>query len=92
MLANVLHEEAHALGVRVQMLAVSQPVSTPDNARNACSEWPSALAVGRHAVSLLTDKRRTHAVVPFDAGRALVPPQPLFNEFSLPLSHFEITP
>ena len=92
MLANVLHEEAHALGVRVQMLAVSQPVCTPANARNACSEWPSALAVGRHAVSLLTDNRRANAVVPFDAGRALVPPQPLFTEFSLPHSHYEISP
>lgn len=92
MLANVLHEEAHALGVRVQMLAVAQPVCTPENARNACSEWPSALAVGRHAVSLLTDTQRARAVVPFDAGRALVPPQPLFTEFSLPLSHYEITP
>ena len=92
MLANVLHEEAHGLGVRVQMLAVSQPVCTPANARNACSEWPSALAVGRHAVSLLTDNRRANAVVPFDAGRALVPPQPLFTEFQLPLSHYEISP
>lgn len=89
MLANVLHEEAQALGVRVQMLAVDQPVSTPANERNACAEWPSALAVGRHAVSLLTRNERARAVVPFDAGRALTPPRALFTEFSLPLPTHE---
>ena len=92
MLANVLHEEAHALGVRVQLLSVDHPVATPDNQRNACADWPSALAVGRHAVSLLTRNERPRAVVPFDAGRALTPPQPLFTEFSLPLSTYETNP
>lgn len=92
MLANVLHEEAHALGVRVQMLSVDKPLTTPDNQRNACADWPSALAVGRHAVSLLTRNEKPRAVVPFDAGRALTPPQPLFAEFSLPLSTYETNP
>ena len=92
MLTNVLHQEASGLGVRVQMLAVDKPVSTPDNARNACAEWPSALAVGRHAVSLLTQNERQNAVVPFDAGRALTPPRALFTEFSLPLSTHETNP
>ena len=86
MLTNVLHEEAQALGVRVQMLSVDKPLTTPDNSRNACAEWPSAMAVGRHAVSLLTRTERTRAVVPFDAGRALTPPRALFSEFSFPLS------
>ncbi|HEY5972066.1 MAG TPA: SDR family oxidoreductase [Pseudoxanthomonas sp.] len=92
MLTNVLHEEANPLGVRVQMLSVNNPVCTPDNARNACAEWPSALAVGRHAVSLLTGNERTRAVVPFEAGRAFVPPQPLFDRFPLPLSTHETNP
>ena len=92
MLTNVLHQEASGLGVRVQMLAVDKPVSTPDNARNACAEWPSALAVGRHAVSLLTRNERQQAVVPFDAGRALTPTRALFDEFSLPLSTHETHP
>lgn len=92
MLTHVLHEEAKGLGVRVQMLAVDKPVSTPGNSRNACAEWPSALAVGRHAVSLLTRDERQHAVVPFDAGRALTPPRALFDEFSLPLSTHETHP
>ncbi len=92
MLTHVLHEEAQGLGVRVQMLSVDKPLTTPDNARNACAEWPSAMAVGRHAVSLLTRNERTRAVVPFEAGRALTPPQPLFTEFSLPLSTYEARP
>ena len=89
MLTNVLHEESHPLGVRVQMLSVDQPVCTPENARNACAEWPSAIAVGRHAVSLLTRTERAQPVVRFDAGRALTPPQPLFNRFPFPLSTHE---
>jgi NAD(P)-dependent dehydrogenase (short-subunit alcohol dehydrogenase family) len=92
MLANVLHEEAHALGVRVQLLSVDHPVATPDNQRNACTGWPSALAVGRHAVSLLTRNEKPRAVVPFDAGRALTPPQPLFTGFPLPFSTYETNP
>ena len=89
MLTHVLHEEAQAFGVRVQMLSVDKPLATPDNARNACAEWPSAMAVGRHAVSLLTGTERARAVVPFDAGRALTPPRALFSEFSFPLSKRE---
>jgi NAD(P)-dependent dehydrogenase (short-subunit alcohol dehydrogenase family) len=89
MLTNVLHEESHPLGVRVQMLSVDNPVCTPSNARNACAEWPSALAVGRHAVSLLTRTERAQPVVRFDAGRALTPPQPLFSSFPLPLPTHE---
>ncbi len=92
MLVNVLHEEAHALGVRVQMLSVDHPLVTQDNQRNACAEWPSAMAVGRHAVSLLTRNEKPRAVVAFDAGRALTPPQPLFTGFPIPFSTYETNP
>lgn len=92
MLANVLHHEAHALGVRVQMLSVERPLCTTANENNACAQWPRALAVGRHAVSLLTHGEPPRAVVAFDAGRALLPPQPLFREFSLPVVSEEIQP
>ncbi|MEP6907649.1 MAG: SDR family oxidoreductase [Pseudoxanthomonas sp.] len=92
MLTHVLHEEAQALGVRVQMLSVDKPLTTPDNARNACAEWPSAMAVGRDAVSLLTRNERARAVVSFDAGRALTPPRALFSEFSPPLPSHETNP
>jgi hypothetical protein len=53
MLAQVLSEEAQALGVRLQMLSVDAPVWTADNAAHACSSWHSALGVGRGVVSLL---------------------------------------
>jgi NAD(P)-dependent dehydrogenase (short-subunit alcohol dehydrogenase family) len=53
MYAQVVHQEAQALGVRAQMLEVCSPVCTPANAANACIEWPSSLLVGRRVVSLL---------------------------------------
>lgn len=53
MLVEVLKDEAAPLGVRVQLLNTEHPILTPENATSACSEWPSALAVGRRAVALL---------------------------------------
>lgn len=64
MLAQVLHEEAQALGVRLQMLSVDAPVWTADNAAHACSSWYSALGVGRGVVSLLASSA--------DAARCMV--------------------
>lgn len=92
MLTHVLHEEAHALGVRVQMLAINQPVCTADNRNNACAEWPSALAVGRQAVSLLTRNERPRPVVAFDPDRARMPARPLFSDFLLPQFNQETYP
>ena len=82
MLAQVLHEEAHALGVRVQLLSVDKPVCTPENAINACAEWPDALAVGRSAVSLLTrGDRASQSIVPWSASDARPPEQTLACDF-----------
>ncbi|MCC4586943.1 SDR family oxidoreductase [Xanthomonas melonis] len=53
MLAQVLHEEAKPLGIRVHLLSVEQPVCTPGRAREACPEWIRAVDVGRAAVSLI---------------------------------------
>ncbi|MCC8442652.1 SDR family oxidoreductase [Xanthomonas cannabis] len=53
MLAQVLHEEAKPLGVRVHLLSVEQPVCTPGRAKEACPEWIRAVDVGRAAVSLI---------------------------------------
>lgn len=82
MLAQVLHEEAHRLGVRVQLLSVDKPICTPDNLVNACAEWPDALAVGRSAVSLLT---RTGAaarpIVPYSPRDAVPPSTTLACDF-----------
>jgi NAD(P)-dependent dehydrogenase (short-subunit alcohol dehydrogenase family) len=53
MLLRVLHDEARALSVRAQLLAVEMPARTDDNSERACSHWPSALAIGARAVALV---------------------------------------
>jgi NAD(P)-dependent dehydrogenase (short-subunit alcohol dehydrogenase family) len=53
MLARVLHEEARALSVRVQLLAVDSPLCTDANRAHACPQWPTAEAVGRRALELV---------------------------------------
>lgn len=53
MLARVLHDEARALNVRVQLLAIDVPVCTGANRKHASSRWPSALAIGQQAVALI---------------------------------------
>lgn len=73
MYAQVLHQEAQALGVRAQMLEVSDPVCTPANAAKACIEWPSALLVGRRVVSLLDNCADNRAIVRCDARDAELP-------------------
>jgi NAD(P)-dependent dehydrogenase (short-subunit alcohol dehydrogenase family) len=50
MLAQVLHDEALPLGVRVQLLSVEAPVA---QGRHACAQWPTAEAIGRRALALL---------------------------------------
>jgi len=73
MYAQVLHQEAQALGVRAQLLEVVHPVCTPTNAANACIEWPSALLVGRRLVSLLDGCRDNRAIVRCDTTDAHLP-------------------
>lgn len=53
MLARVLHDEARALPVRVQLLSVDAPVRTAANARHACDRWPSADAIARAALRMV---------------------------------------
>jgi NAD(P)-dependent dehydrogenase (short-subunit alcohol dehydrogenase family) len=68
MLVRVLHDEARALGVRVQMLAISRPARTDDNRDCACEGWPTALAIGEQALALIDQtepKQAANAVVPF---------------------------
>jgi NAD(P)-dependent dehydrogenase (short-subunit alcohol dehydrogenase family) len=50
MLAQVLHDEALPLGVRVQLLSVEAPVA---QGRHACAQWPTAEAIGRRALALV---------------------------------------
>lgn len=53
MLARVLHDEARAYPVRVQLLAVDSPLRTDANRKHACTQWPNALAIGRRALALV---------------------------------------
>lgn len=65
MLARVLHDEARALQLRVQLLAIDSPVCTDPGRAHACPDWPSALAVGQRALAMVErcDRERTQAVV-----------------------------
>jgi NAD(P)-dependent dehydrogenase (short-subunit alcohol dehydrogenase family) len=63
MLARVLHDEARVLPVRVQMLSVELPVRTEANAAQACTQWPSAVAIGRRALAMI-DRRDSEGAAP----------------------------
>lgn len=87
MLAQALHAEARGFGVRLQMLSVEHPVRTPANERDACAEWPSALAVGRTAVDLLArGGLPLKPIVHFGANHAPAPVATLYNDFVSPPS------
>lgn len=68
MLAWALHDEARALGVRLQLLSVEAPACGEHNRLHACSHWPSVEAIGRRAIELVERgdaAEPTRAVVPF---------------------------
>lgn len=64
MLLRVLHDEARALGVRVQLLAVDCPAKTELNRERACAHWPDTRAIGEQALALVD---RRDATRPADA-------------------------
>lgn len=72
MLARVLHGEAHALGVRLQLLSVQTP-AWGVHAGPPRPDWPSALEIGQGALRLLDGASPTDPVVPF-AHRAAAAP------------------
>lgn len=75
MFARVLHDEARAFSVRVQLLTVDSPACTERNRDHACPQWPSALSIGRRALALIDRSAANapaQAVVPF-VTRALSP-------------------
>jgi NADP-dependent 3-hydroxy acid dehydrogenase YdfG len=75
MLARVLHEEARALAVRVQLLAVDSPLSTEANREHACPQWPTADAIGRRALELVDSSHAqpTRAIVRYSKTDACAP-------------------
>ncbi|HET9693927.1 MAG TPA: SDR family NAD(P)-dependent oxidoreductase [Steroidobacteraceae bacterium] len=56
MLARVLHDEARACGVRVQLLSIDSPVRSEQPGDHECPEWPAASDVAR-SVARLVDPR-----------------------------------
>jgi NADP-dependent 3-hydroxy acid dehydrogenase YdfG len=68
MLARVLHGEAQAHAVRLQLLEVESPVRTETNEKYACDQWPCVDHIGRKALALLrhrNDARCTGDVIDF---------------------------
>jgi len=53
MLASVLHDEAQALDVRVQMLLLETPVRGETCAAHQCPHWLSGDAIGERALQLI---------------------------------------
>jgi len=76
MLLRVLHDEARALAVRVQLLAVEMPARTADNSKHACGQWPDAIDIGERALALIdqTDPREPAEAVVRYAWNAVPPP------------------
>lgn len=97
MLAQVLHSEARAFSVRLQLLEVESPVRTDDNQQHACKQWPGVDQIGRKALALLehrNDARCTDAVIDYRSeacNRALratvekMPPRSSIGEEELTL-------
>lgn len=71
MLARVLHDEARAFAVRVQLLAIDSPARTDANARHACNAWPGADSIARRALDMLDrrDHQPAQAVVGYAAAQ-----------------------
>jgi NAD(P)-dependent dehydrogenase (short-subunit alcohol dehydrogenase family) len=72
MLACVLHDEARAMGIRVQLLSVDAPVRIEAQRANTCPQWPTATAIGRRALALVERAAMgepAHAIVHYAAQR-----------------------
>jgi NAD(P)-dependent dehydrogenase (short-subunit alcohol dehydrogenase family) len=53
MLVRVLHDEARAGGVRVQMVSIDSPVRNEQPGEHECPEWPTASDVARRVAQLV---------------------------------------
>jgi NAD(P)-dependent dehydrogenase (short-subunit alcohol dehydrogenase family) len=85
MVARVLHNEARAFDVRVQLLIVDSPANIDGECLHLCARWPSALEIGTRAVDLIASRQRaisTNAIVPFQKMPVPGPTRP-----SLPAAH-----
>ncbi|WP_165782453.1 SDR family NAD(P)-dependent oxidoreductase [Solilutibacter silvestris] len=59
MLARVLHDEARAHAVRLQLLEIDSPARTTANEKHACQGWPCVDHIGRKALELLRHRNDT---------------------------------
>lgn len=67
MLAQVLHDEARSLGVRVQLLTSDAPACTSENQSHACPRWPKVAEIGQRALRLAIRNEQlvgAHPIVP----------------------------
>lgn len=79
MLARILHCEARAIGVRLQLLSVERPVWGVDGMLPR-ADWPSVLEVGQRAIALLDAPAPVEAVVGYDAPSPAPAPPPRADE------------
>lgn len=73
MLARVLHDEARAHAVRLQLLEVESPARTDANEKHACRGWPCVDHIGRKALELLkhrNDTRCSQAILTLESDHA----------------------
>lgn len=84
MLARVLHDEARALPVHVQLLAVDSPARTDANVRHACTAWPSAASIARRALDLLDPRGRQPERAVVDYGSRPLGFDPWSDDLDLP--------
>ena len=64
MLAQVLHDEAQPLGVRVHLLSIDSPVRGEVASAHDCPEWPTVGGIAGRIVQLVD---RAEAAGPADA-------------------------
>ena len=70
MLVQVLHDEARAFDVRMQLLSVDLPVCGGRPCANDGPQWPSALAIGQRAMALVGRAQGAHDTGPIVALHA----------------------
>ncbi|SBV51712.1 aklaviketone reductase [Xanthomonas bromi] len=93
MLAQVLHEEAKPLGVRVHLLSVEQPVCTPGRSKDVCPEWIRAVDLGRAAVSLIAGPGQPgQAIVTVSRRPQAAPSASRLAGLQVPIPTREISP
>ena len=72
MLAQVLHDEAQSLGVRVHLLSIDAPLRRDEPGAHECPEWPTVSGIARRVTQLLDAGTRSP---PDPSSRAVAEPR-----------------